>query len=113
MTDMWCILVPTHWNDEEEIDVRTHKLWDSKVRNITGGLTIHKKARGQWIAPSGKIYEEGMIPVYFAASEEQKTKIQAITCLFYHQEAVMCYKIGTDVVVMDRSAAKEYVINEA
>jgi hypothetical protein len=109
MTDvsMWQIIVPTHWNDGEEIDVAIHKAWDRRVRSITGGLTIHKKAKGQWVSPTGKVYEEGMIPVMFAATEEQKERIQAHTCLFYDQEAVMCYKIGTDVVVMSLSEARE------
>lgn len=104
---MWQIFVPTHWNDGEEIDVKTHKTWDRKVRGITGGLTIHKKAKGQWVSPTGKLYEEGMIPVMFTGTNEQRVEIQAMTCLFYDQEATLCYIVGTNVVTMSREEAMQ------
>jgi hypothetical protein len=108
MTDisMWQILVPAFWRDGEEIDVSTHRTWDRKVRTITGGLTINRSAKGHWVSPDGDVVVEKVIPVNFSATEEQKNKIMAMTCLFYDQDAVMCYKIGTDVIVMSREEAR-------
>jgi hypothetical protein len=108
MTDvsLWQILVPAFWQDGDEVDVSTHRVWDRKVRNITGGLTINRAAKGHWVSPDGSVIVEKVIPVNFSATEDQKNRIMAMTCLFYDQDAVMCYKIGTDVVIMSREEAR-------
>jgi hypothetical protein len=104
---LWQILVPAFWRDGEEVDVSTHRVWDKRVRSITGGLTINKSAKGHWVSPDGEIVVEKVIPVNFSATEDQKNKIMAMTCLFYDQDAVMCYKIGTDVVIMSKEQAND------
>jgi hypothetical protein len=106
---LWQILVPAFWRDGEEVDVSTHRVWDRKVRNITGGLTINRAAKGHWVSPDGSVIVEKVIPVMFAATDMQKEIIQAMTCVFYDQEAIMCYKIGTDVKVMSRDEAQRLV----
>jgi hypothetical protein len=102
---LWQILVPAFWRDGEEVDVSTHRVWDGRVRAITKGLTINRAAKGHWVSPDGTVVIEKVIPVNFSATDEQKDKIMAMACIFYDQDAVMCYKIGTDVVIMSREDA--------
>ena len=44
---LWEIMVPTMYNDGRFVRTRHHKVWDDKVRAISGGLTIYKPAIGQ------------------------------------------------------------------
>lgn len=81
---------------------RYHRVWDAKVRAITGGLTIMTPARGQWVAPDGKLFAERMIPVRIAATREQIEKIIDMTIVYYDQEAVLCYKLSDEVILKQR-----------
>lgn len=106
MTYLWEILVPCVRNDGRPIRVRFHRVWDQKVRNISGGLTIMKPARGQWIDPhAGDLYEERVIPVRFVATREQMEEIVDMTCVYYEQLAVLCYRIADEVVMRDLETA--------
>jgi len=40
MKEMWEILVPTLHANGKPIKTRYHKVWDKKVIEITGGLTV-------------------------------------------------------------------------
>jgi hypothetical protein len=64
---LWEILVPTVRNDGSPIRVRFHRVWDSHVRKISGGLTILPVAKGQWL-DGDKLYAERMIPVRILAT---------------------------------------------
>lgn len=46
---MWEIYVPVVSNEGKEYSLEHHKQWDEKVRAISGGLTILKSAKGQWV----------------------------------------------------------------
>ncbi len=78
---------------------RYHRVWDAKVRAITGGLTILTPAKGQWISPEGELYQERMIPVRIAATRSQIDKIIDLTMEYYDQLAVLCYKVSDEVII--------------
>lgn len=104
---LWEILVPCVRNDGRPFRVRYHRVWDAKVRAISGGLTIMKPARGQWVDPhEGQLYEERMIPVRFVATREQMEEVVDMTCVYYEQLAVLCYRIADEVVYREFKDAK-------
>lgn len=98
--NVWEILVPTTINDKP-VKTRYHKVWDEKVRVISGGLTILKPAKGQWISenPSNpsKLFSERVIPVRIACTKVEMFEIAKITKSYYEQLAVMFYKISDEV----------------
>lgn len=98
---LWEILVPTTMNNPPSfVRVGHHREWDKRVRKISGGLTILEPAKGQWIDSETMIlYEERVIPVRIACSEEEINQIVDITLQHYRQEAVMAYKISDKVII--------------
>ena len=96
---LWEILVPTT-KDGKPIRTRYHRVWDEKVRKITGGLTILQPAKGQWIAPDGELFTERMIPVRIAGSREQILKIMELTLAYYDQQAIFAYKVSDEVLLL-------------
>lgn len=99
MTDMWEILVPTVRNDGKPFRTRFHRVWDKKVREITAGLTIQPPAKGEWVSPQGKLFQERMIPVRIMASRKQIEEIVEMTIKYYDQEAVLAYKLSNEVIL--------------
>lgn len=95
---LWTILVPTV-RKGRPVRTRSHRVWDAKVRSITGGLTILQPAKGQWVAPDNTLFVERMIPVVVACTLEQIDRIADFTAKFYDQRAVMYWKISDLVVV--------------
>ena len=71
MSQLWEILVPTIRNDGRPIRTRFHRVWDAKVRAITGGLTIMPVAKGQWVSPDKELFVERMIPVRLVVKDEK------------------------------------------
>lgn len=97
---LWEILVPTQFNNGKPIRTRYHRVWDKKVYNITGGLTILRPAIGTWISPdTNMLYKERMIPVRISCTKEQLYKILSITKEYYKQEAIFAYRISDEVIV--------------
>jgi len=99
------ILVPaTEGHYKNEITVRYHQGWDEKVRAITGGLTIMKPAKGEWVVGEevGVVFREPMIPVRVWATPQQIDKIARLTMEYYDQKAVMYYCISTAVCILKR-----------
>lgn len=96
---MWEILVPTQLNCGKPIRTRQHREWDSRVRRISGGLTVLSPAKGQWISNDGDLYKERMIPVRIVCSREEIEKIIDITMAFYDQLAVLAYKVSDEVIL--------------
>lgn len=96
-TSLWEILVPTIRNDGRPIKTRFHRVWDEKVRAISGGLTIMPPSKGQWKSPEGSLFVERMIPVRIVATEKQIDQIIDMTLAYYEQLAVLAYKLS-DVV---------------
>ena len=102
---LWEVLVPTERrSDGKPITTRFHRVWDEKVRAISGGLTIMPPAKGQWIGPAyegadeQKLFAERMIPVRFIATDEEAEDIVAMTGVYYDQLAILCYEISNKVI---------------
>lgn len=102
---MWEILVPTEKRQQPGAFYRTryHRVWDAKVREITGGLTILTPAKGQWVSPKGETFTERMIPVRIVATEPQISEIIDHTLEYYDQLAVLCYKVSDHVIIRHKS----------
>ena len=90
---LWEILVPSLRGDPKK-RMAHHKAWDKQVYGIAGGLTIFKSVKGQWASCSGKVYNERMIPVRIACTEEQIEEIMDMTAKHYDQKAVMVNRIS-------------------
>ena len=99
---LWEILVPTTKNDGKPYRLRYHKVWDAKIKEISGGLTIMPVAKGHWVAPNGTLFTERMIPVRILASKSEMEKIVDMTLIYYSQEAVLAYKISEEVILKER-----------
>jgi hypothetical protein len=101
---MWEILVPTERRLEpgKFYTTRFHQVWDAKIREITGGLTIQQPVKGQWVAPSGELFNERMIPVRIMATEAQISGIIDMTMDYYDQLAILCYRVSDAVILRHR-----------
>ena len=95
---LWEILVPTVRNDGRPYRLRFHRVWDQKIREISGGLTIMSPAKGQWVCPDGNLFSERMIPCRIIAKDDQINEIISVTMKHYDDQiAILCYKISDDV----------------
>ncbi len=103
---MWEILVPTTRADGRPYRTRYHRVWDEKVRAITGGLTVLPVVRGQWVSPNKQLFTERMIPVRIATSRENIEKIADMTMAYYEQQAVMAYRVSDEVILRHRVQPK-------
>ena len=92
--------MPTVRNDGRPFHLRYHRVWDEKVRAITGGLTVLAVAKGQWIDPTtGELYKERMIPVQIACTRDQIEEIIDMTLQYYDQLQVMAYRVSEEVII--------------
>lgn len=73
-------------------------MWDARVKDISGGLTIYPPVHGVWISDAGDEYKERMIPVRIMATRAQMVDICAMTKTYYEQLAVLAYRISDDVI---------------
>ena len=97
---MWEILVPTvRRANGKPYTTRFHRVWDAKVRSITGGLTVLSPAKGQWVAPDGELFAERMIPVRIMGTRQQIEQVIDHTIVYYDQLAVLCYKVSDEVIL--------------
>lgn len=101
--ELWEILVPTIRNDGKPFRTRYHRVWDEKVREISGGLTIMPVAKGQWVDRSdSRLYAERMIPVRISCTRQQIEQIVDMTMEYYGQIEVMAYKVSNEVIIKRR-----------
>lgn len=100
MKKLYEILVPTIRNDGRAIRTRFHRIWDKKVREVSGGLTIYAPAKGQWISPSGETFAERMIPVRIFCTPSDMEAIAKMTLVYYEQEAVMYYRVSDECYIV-------------
>lgn len=97
---MWEILVPYNNNKGEKYPIEHHHKWDDYVKKISGGLTIHKVAKGQWINPfNGMLLKDRMIPVRIICAENEIENIIQFTINHYDQQAVLAYEISNNVKI--------------
>ena len=107
MRELWEILVPTVRKNGVPIRTRFHRVWDAKVRAISGGLTILQPAKGQWIHPEdGTLFAERMIPVRIMCTRSEIEQIIDITLEYYDQLAVLAYRVS-DIVILKHRAVKK------
>jgi hypothetical protein len=99
---LWEILVPTIHDNGRPIRTRYHRVWDAKIREISGGMTIMPVAKGQWLSPDGALFKERMIPVRILATRPQIEAIIAYTMIYYRQEAVLAYRVSDEVILKHR-----------
>ncbi len=99
---LWEILVPNCSNENVKYSLDYHHQWDEKVRAISGGLTILKKAKGQWISDGGRLFSEEMIPVRIYCDEASIDQIIELTMVHYQQEAVLAYEISSRVKLVKK-----------
>lgn len=91
MKKLFEILVPTIYGDTlKPIKTKHHKNWDAYIRGLTGGLTILKPGKGQWVYEGG-LFEERVIPVRIFCDQKNMDKIVKFTLSHYRQKAVMYY----------------------
>lgn len=103
--ELWEILVPTVRNCGKPFRLRYHRVWDAKVKAVSGGLTILTPAKGRWIDPAtGDIYNERMIPVRFLATRDEAVEVVKMTCDYYDQLAILCYRISDDVIYYEKDS---------
>jgi hypothetical protein len=99
---MWEILVPRCDNDGTEIALAHHQAWDAFVRNQSGGLTILKPAKGNWVSPDGQLFVEPMIPVRIMCGRKTIVNIAEFTMKHYQQLAVLVYLVSSEVMLIER-----------
>lgn len=105
------VLVPCNWNGGRPVRTRHHKEWDRRVRKISGGLTILKPGKGQWVHEDS-VYEDRVIPVRIFCTLAQMQQIAQITIEHYEQEAVMYYPIAPWAVIQTASAEQRSKFNQ-
>jgi len=96
---IWEILVPASNNEDQKFSYEHHKEWDAFVKKIAGGVTIMKTAKGEWVNLTGKSYYDKMIPCRVVCNEEEINKIIYFTLEHYNQEAVLAYRISTNIIL--------------
>ncbi len=99
---VWEILIPKCSNEGVEYSVQYHQAWDKKVREITGGITILKSAKGHWVNPEGRLLIEDMIPVRIYCTEKNIDKIIDFTMEYYNQDTIFAYRTSNKVKIRKR-----------
>ena len=92
-------------NDGRPIRTRFHRVWDGKVREISGGLTIMPVAKGQWLFKD-ELFQERMIPVRIIATKAEMDRIIDMTLKYYEQLAVLAYKVSEEVILRHAPGVK-------
>lgn len=100
-SQLWEVLVPVADNDGTEFSIEHHRAWDENVRDITGGLTIMRTARGQWQDSEGNLFAEKVIPVRVACDEDKVRQIMYLTLGHYGQLAVMAYQVSDRALILE------------
>lgn len=95
---LWEILVPTKDNEGKPFRTRYHRVWDKKVYEMTGGLTIVQPVKGKWI-DGGILYDERNIPVRIACNRDTIYDILEFTKKYYNQIAIMAFRISEEVII--------------
>ena len=95
---VWEIYVPVSDNKGVDFSIGHHKIWDKKVTESAGGLTIFKRSRGLWESQmTGKVFQERVIPVRIVCDYDTIQYIAEFTKEHYNQESVMFYLVSEKV----------------
>jgi hypothetical protein len=107
MNKLFEILVPTMYGDTvKPISTKHHKEWDKVVRSLSGGLTILKVGKGQWIYQNN-LFEERVIPVRIFTDDKTMKKIIDFSFQHYRQIAIMYYVVSTECYIVDNPKLKK------
>lgn len=98
---LWEILVPTVRNDGRPFRLRYHRVWDERVKAISGGLTIVSPVNGVWVSPSDETFKERMIPVRIMCTKDEIIDIAHMSKDYYEQLAIMVYLVSTEVFIIE------------
>jgi hypothetical protein len=98
----WKIFVPVNNNEGIKFSLTYHQEWDKKVRSITGGLTVFKTSKGQFVM-GDVVFHDRMIPVEIYCTESQIDQIIQITMEYYHQEAILCTRVSDLIKLVKKS----------
>lgn len=98
---LWEILVPTVRNDGRPFRLRYHRVWDEKVKAVSGGLTIVTPVRGVWVSEDDETFKERMIPVRIMCTRDEIMEIAHMTKKYYEQLAIMVYRVSSEVFIVD------------
>ena len=102
---LWEILVPTVRNPTEDGKIspyrtRYHRVWDAKVKDIAGGLTVLTPVKGTWVSADDETFQERMIPVRIMCTRTEILEIAQMSKVYYEQEAIMVYKVSDEVFIV-------------
>jgi hypothetical protein len=99
---LWEILIPATDHHGVPYLVDHHQIWDTRVRVLSGGLTISKPAKGQWLFAGGLLKEE-TIPCRLLATREEMDDIISMTLEHYSdQRCIMAYKVSDEIIMKYR-----------
>ena len=98
---LWEILVPTVRNDGRPFRLRYHKVWDERVKAVSGGLTIVPPVNGVWVSPEEETFKERMIPVRIMCTRDEIMAIAKMSKEYYEQEAIMVHRVSREVYIVD------------
>jgi hypothetical protein len=99
---LWEILVPTFDNEGNHFGLSYHQKWDEKVRAVSGGLTVLKTSKGQWVSREGDLYYDRMIPVRIHCTKSEIKGIIEMSMEYYRQLAIICYRISDLVLLVHK-----------
>ncbi len=103
MKYLYELLVPCQYNTGKPVRTRHHKEFDKYVRKLSGGLTILKPAKGQWVHKN-ELYEERVIPVRIFCRPEDLQKIMKFALTHYRQLAIMAYRLSSEVFILEKES---------
>ena len=102
---LWEVLVPASDGRGIPLLLNHHRIWDEKVRELTGGgMTISAPAKDEW--GNGKegnaILREPMIPVRLLTDKVTMDKVAIMTMEHYDQKSVLYYMVSDTVYMLDK-----------
>jgi hypothetical protein len=98
----WEIFVPMTTNIGAKIPVEYHRAWDEKVKAISGGLTILRAVKGDWLFQA-KWFKEKVIPCRILATREEMDAVVDITLEHYgDQHCILAYQISNQIIMRYR-----------
>lgn len=72
-----------------------HRIFYKFILNLSKGYSVLNELEGVWQNEKGTIYQEKMIPVRIACTDEQIKEIAEFAKAHYEQEAIFVLELGT------------------
>lgn len=71
-----------------------HRIFYKFILNLSKGYSVLSELEGVWQNEKGTIYQEKMIPVRIACTDEQIKEIAEFAKTHYEQEAIFVLELG-------------------